>query len=349
MDLSSLFTRNIQAALIVSPYSVLYFTGYKNPDCCIFATPEKSYYLTDARYTNEARKTIPREFEIVDAGKQFQKTVQNLAASHRVKQLGIEEAALPYIAYKQYAELLKEIKFSDISEQLEKIRVVKRDDEIALIAKAASITDNALKITIPEIKEGVSEIELAHILQLNLVRSGAEGIAFDTICVFGENTANPHGHPSARKLKKGDAITLDFGGIYKGYSADLTRSLFFGKPSDDYCKVYNIVKDANEKVIDTLFAGITGAEADKIARDYIQENGYGDYFLHSLGHGIGVEVHEKPYLAKTSLDILDNNMVFSVEPGIYTDRFGVRIEDLVTLRNNKAELLSHSDKNLLII
>ncbi len=349
MVFNSLSTQDIDAVLIVSPYSALYFSGYKNPDCCIFATPDKTYYLTDARYTKEARKAIPEDFELVDASRQLFNTVGNLASAHRVKRLGIEENALPLAAFRRYDEALKDITLSDISENIERLRTIKREDELELIAKAAQITDIALSMTLPEIKEGISELELAYILQLNLVRSGASGVAFDTICVFGENTSNPHGHPSARTLRHGDAVTIDFGAVYNGYCSDLTRSMFFGQPSAEYRKVYAIVKEANERAIDALFAGLTGQSADAVARRFIEENGYGEYFLHSLGHGIGVEVHEKPYLAKTSVDILDNNMVFSVEPGIYVEQFGVRIEDLVAIRNNKAVVLSRSDKNLIII
>ncbi|NCA67689.1 MAG: aminopeptidase P family protein [Clostridia bacterium] len=349
MIFNLLKTAGVDAALITSQYTALYFTGYKNPDCCIFVTPDKCYYLTDARYTNEARKAIPSIFEVIDAGKQFAKTVQNLTAAHKVKRLGLELGSLTYANYKQYEELFEGVKFFDICDNIAKIRITKTESELALIQEACNITDRTFSRVLGEIKEGISELELAYRLQLLLVQEGGEGISFDTICVFGENTANPHGHPSSRQLKYGDPITLDFGAIHKGYCADLTRSFSFGKPTEEYIKVYNIVKEANELAIKGLFAGITGAQADGISRKVIEDYGYGSYFLHSLGHGVGVEVHEKPYLAKSSVDILDNNMVFSIEPGIYTGKFGVRIEDLVTIKDSKAVVLSHSDKKLIII
>lgn len=339
----------IDAALICSEHTVLYLTGYRNPDCCIFITPEKKYYLTDTRYTNEAKNFIPNDYEIINAGKQFENTIKNLVLAHKIRKIGIEANALSYPAYKNYEKQLKELTLVDISEQIAKKRITKSPEQIDYISRAADIADKAFCKTLSEIKEGISEIELAYILQLNMVKEGAEGIAFDTICVFGDNTSNPHGHPTHRKLKSGDAVLLDFGAVYKGYCSDMTRSLFFGKPSDEYVKIYNIVKDANTLAINSMYAGITGAQADSISRDYIDRAGYAKYFSHSLGHGVGVEVHEKPYLAINSTDILDNNMVFTIEPGIYVKEFGVRIEDLITLQNNKTMALSHSDKNLIII
>lgn len=338
-----------EATLITSQVSAMYFTGYNNPDCCILITEDKSYYLTDSRYTNEAKCALSSEFEIVDAGKQHEKSIASIIKSHKINILGLEYNSILYKKYKLYEELLEGIRFIDISDRIDKLRLIKSDAEIELITNAARITDNAYAAVLNEIREGITELELSCIIQSKLIEAGAEGLAFDIICVFGENTANPHGQPSHRKLVKGDAITLDFGAKYKGYCADLTRSLFFGQPSEEYKLIYSIVNDANKAAIEALFAGITGKDADAVARKLIEKSGYSNCFLHSLGHGVGIEVHEKPYLSINSVDILDNNMVFSIEPGIYLDKLGVRIEDLVMIKDNKPMVLSHSDKKLRII
>ena len=179
---------------------------------------------------------------------------------------------------------------------------------------------------------------------------GAEDVSFDTIIAFGVNAAVPHHETSSDTLKENSCILMDFGCKYKGYCSDITRTLYFGQPDSEFLSAYDLVLSANVLAEEEIFAGMTGKNGDKIARDYLDKNGIGQYFTHSLGHGIGLNIHESPYLSRKGEEVLTDNMVFSIEPGVYFDgKFGIRIEDTVLLSGGKVKRLFNDDKKLIVL
>jgi len=228
--------------------------------------------------------------------------------------------------------------------------MIKTREEIEKIKKATKITDDAFSYILPFIKIGESEIFIKDTLEKYLIEKGDENLSFDTICVSGENGAKPHGVPSHKMLAFGDALTLDFGAMYDGYCSDMTRTVFIGKAEGEIKKLYDLVLEAQLKVLDSICAGKSCFDMDKIARDFFFEKGYGKYFIHGLGHGLGKEVHEEPYLSPKGDKILEPNMVVTVEPGLYIEGLGgIRIEDTVLITENGCEILTKSEKGIIIL
>ncbi|MBC7195176.1 MAG: M24 family metallopeptidase, partial [Caldisericia bacterium] len=216
---------------------------------------------------------------------------------------------------------------------VESLRVIKKEEEIERIKKAEEISEKAFLKTLELIKEGVREKDLEIELDYQMKIFGGEKNGFDTIILFGERGALPHGKPGDRKLKKGEAIIFDFGTIYKGYHSDCTRTVLFGRMSEDFKRAFQVVLDAQIKAIENTRSGIIAKDLDKISRDIISSFGYGEYFGHGLGHGVGLEIHEKPAINPRDETQLIENMVITIEPGIYIpDKFGIRIEDLVVVK-----------------
>ena len=220
-------------------------------------------------------------------------------------------------------------------------------DEIKKIKEAQRLADEAFAYIVDYVKPGVTEKEIAVKLEQKLLELGSEGRAFDFIVVSGERTAIPHGKPTEREIKDGDFVTIDFGAKVDGYSSDMTRTLAIGKIDDEKREVYNIVLNAQKKAIDNIKPGITGGKIDEIAREHITEYGYGKFFTHSLGHGVGLDIHELPRLFKGSNDVLQVGSIVTVEPGIYMPgKFGIRIEDMILITENKIENLTGFTKDI---
>ncbi|MDD3947555.1 MAG: aminopeptidase P family protein [Clostridia bacterium] len=335
------------AVVINNPSNLFYFSGYANDDAVIVLLPEKKIYISDKRVTEEAEEQL-RDFEVVDCGKQ---SYLEAAASIIIKQapeyLGYEDQT---ILYKDYLELCKiPCKCIGVSEEINLLRAVKNPYELNKIKKAQSVTDAIFGIILSDIREGMAEKELCQIINGQIYSRGCT-LAFDTIVAFGENTGKPHAHPSDRKLKKGDCVTVDFGAKYQGYCSDMTRSFAFGKPSHDYQKIYNIVLEAQLAAIHSLKAGITGKEGDAYARDVFRKYGLEKYFTHSLGHSLGVDIHENPRLSYKWDKPIPQGAVMSIEPGLYFPKeFGARIEDIAYFENNGIDNLTNSPKKLIIV
>ena len=230
---------------------------------------------------------------------------------------------------------------------------IKTEDELANIAKACEIAEDAFNLLLPEIKEGMTETEVAALLEYNMRKLGAQGVSFDTIVAFGAHASVPHYETGTTKLQFGDPILIDFGCKVNGYCSDITRTFLYGDDGkhEDFKKAYNAVLTAHNLVKEKLVSGMTGTQADAIAREYLKEQGYGDLFTHSLGHGIGLNVHEFPSVSPRGENVLVDGMVFSDEPGVYeAGKFGIRIEDTVTLKNGKVQsFMSKTDRNLVIL
>ena len=334
---------NVDAIVVCSPSNTFYLSGFESSNCQIVITKDKQYFVTDDRYINEAKIVLQDKFIVVSGDMELIACLVKDA-----KKIGWD-SDVPYRTYRELFNYFGE-NLVDIQELIEAQRMIKSDREIENIIKAQSITDLAFREVLKDLKEGVSEIEIAAKIEYIFLKNGAS-LAFDSIVAFGENGASPHAHRTNRTLRSGDFVTMDIGAKWNGYCSDMTRTVGFGALSQDQIDVYNVVLNAQQTAEKSIRVGMSGYDADKIARDIIENAGYGEYFTHSLGHSVGVDIHEKIRLSPSAKDdIIKNSMVMTVEPGIYIpNKFGVRIEDTVLLKDNIANNLASSDKKLIIL
>lgn len=338
----------IDALLVTNIYNLRYLTNFTGSTGLALITKDNAYFVTDFRYTQQAAEEAVG-FEIVKNEGLIYKEVARLVEEDQIKKLGFEETDISYAIYKQLDELIK-TDLVAISGLVEKIREVKSEEEIEIIRKAVEITEKAYDYILGFVKVGVTEIEVANKLDFYMRKLGATGVSFDTIVASGFRSAMPHGVASDKEIEEGDMVTIDFGCIYNGYVSDMTRTFAVGDPGEELKKVYEIVYQANKKVQEAAKVGVTGAELDSVARDYITEQGYGDKFGHSTGHGIGLEVHEGPAISYRNEEPLVVNNIITNEPGIYIPGLGgVRIEDDLVIKENGNENLMKSSKKLVIL
>lgn len=335
--------------LITSDINRRYFTGMKSSAGVVVAFPEKAYLLIDFRYIEKARATV-KNAEVIEAKKLYPQ-IMELFNKHGAETVAIESENMTVKELNAYEHFFKEMTFihnDSLSNAISALRMVKDDEEIECIKKAQRIAEKALEELMGFIKVGVTEREIALELNRLMFAYGAEDLSFDTIVLSGANTSMPHGVPSDKKVEDGDFVLMDFGAVYNGYHSDMTRTVCVGEPTDEMKKVYDIVLNAQLAGIKAAKSGILGCDLDKIARDVIEQNGYGACFGHSLGHGVGMDIHEKPNASPNYKLPLSAGAVVTVEPGIYiAGKFGVRIEDFVILNENGCENLTKSAKNLI--
>lgn len=341
----------VDALIIFDEVNTFYLSGYSNTYAYYVLLKDNAYYLTDDRYIEEAKCSIKDDLSFVSISPDtLYKTLRDILSSYGVEKIGYEDNRIKLTDYRQIAAELNSYSLVGVGERIDEIKAVKAPEEILKIKKACDINTVAFYNTLKQVKEGMTEKEFALELEYQMLKNGASGIAFDTICAFGSQTSKPHAHVGDIKLKNGDLITLDFGSRFDGYCSDITRTFSYGNIDKEQEKIYNIVLEANLLGLETVKAGLTGKSVDKVVRDFIDINGYGKYFTHGLGHSVGIEIHENPRLSKTCDAVLKENMIMTVEPGIYIEgRFGVRIEDSVVITDDKPVILTGIDKKLLKI
>lgn len=339
---------HMDAILVTSQYNLRYVSRFTGTTGLAVITQDEAFFVTDFRYTQQAAKQA-QGFEIVrNVGLIFQE-VKKIVDEKGISTLGFEDA---YVSFRSFEELegLLACDLIPASGMIEELREVKEEEELALIRKAAEIADEGFRYILDHIKPGVSEIEIANKLDFRMRELGATGVSFDTIVASGYRSAMPHGVASHKLIEKGDFVTLDFGCYYEGYVSDMTRTVSVGEPDAKLKEIYEIVLEAQLRVNAQAKAGMTGVEVDSIARDYITEKGYGEYFGHSNGHGIGLEIHEGPNTSQKATKVLVPGNVITNEPGIYLDGIGgVRIEDDLIITADGNEIITHSPKELLIL
>lgn len=336
-------------ALITSDINRRYFTGMKSSAGTVVAFPDKAYLLIDFRYIEKARAVVT-DAEVIEQ-KKLCPQIMELLSRHGAKSMGIESETMTVKELNSYSHFFSNITIDSsdaLSNAISSMRAVKDDEELECIKKAQEIAEAAFDEVKAMIRPGVTEREIALELNRLMFEKGAEDISFDTIVLSGVNTSMPHGVPSDKRVEEGEFVLMDFGAVYNGYHSDMTRTLCVGEPSDEMKKVYDIVLEAQLAGINAAKAGITGSELDKVSRDIIEQAGYGECFGHSLGHGVGLEIHEKPNASPNYRLPLNKGAVVTVEPGIYiAGKFGVRVEDFVILTENGCENLTKSAKNLI--
>ncbi|QOR65437.1 aminopeptidase P family protein [Cytobacillus suaedae] len=339
----------VDGLLITNAYNRRYMTEFTGTAGVALVSETKAVFITDFRYVEQANKQI-QHFEIVQHKGPIIEEVAKQAAEMGIKKLGFEQDDLTFATYKAYEKEVN-AEFIPVSGAIEKLRLIKSESEIKILKEAAEIADAAYSHILKFIRAGITELDVSNELEFFMRKNGAISSSFDIIVASGYRSALPHGVASDKIIEKGDFVTLDFGAYYKGYCSDITRTLAVGEPSEELKKIYNIVLEAQLRGMAGIKPGITGKEADALTRDYITEHGYGEYFGHSTGHGLGMEVHEQPSLSvKADSAVLEPGMVVTVEPGIYVAGLGgVRIEDDTVITLNGNESLTYSTKELIIL
>ena len=341
--------------LITDPYNLRYLTGFRGGEGIALYSGGKGVLYVDSRYTEAAIR------ETEESGKGF--SVKEFNREHPlkeliieklneddVKNLGFEDRVMTCSDFIIWKERLEGRSLKPLEEHLTELRRIKKPEELELLKKAESIGDQALAAVIPLLRPGMTELEVAAELEYQMKKAGAEGLSFDTIAASGIHSAMPHAIPSEKKLEKGDFLTMDFGCRYRGYCSDMTRTVVIGNASEEQKKVYNTVLQAHLKAMEELKPGMRCCDVDRIARDYIQDAGYGAYFGHGLGHSVGLYIHESPALNTRDETILEPGMIETIEPGIYIPGFGgVRIEDMGVVTETGYESFAGSPKELMEI
>ncbi|PGB03937.1 Xaa-Pro dipeptidase [Bacillus toyonensis] len=338
----------IDGILLTNEYSRRYMANFTGTAGVVLISKERAQFITDFRYVEQASKQAVG-YEIVQYAGLIIDEVAKQVKELGIQKLGFEQDTLTYSSYVTHNEAI-EAEFIPTSGLVEKLRLIKTDSEIKILKEAAQIADAAFEHILSFICPGVSEIEVSNELEFFMRKQGATSSSFDIIIASGLRSALPHGVASEKVIETGDFVTLDFGAYYKGYCSDITRTIAVGEPSDKLKEIYNVVLEAQLRGVNGIKAGLTGREADALTRDYITEKGYGEYFGHSTGHGIGLEIHEAPGLAFRSDTVLEPGMAVTVEPGIYIPGIGgVRIEDDIIVMSEGNEVITKSPKELIIL
>ena len=340
---------HLDGLLLTGLSNIRYLTGFSGSSALLVVTPRDVVFITDFRYQTQVVEEIGDIARIsVEASSLWTGLWQQLATLNSVRVLGFETSHIQHRDFQRLVESGARWQWRPTVDLVETLRERKDDGEIALIAEAAMVATRALDRTLPEVAQGMTELQVAGVLERALREEGSEGFPFATIVASGPRSALPHARCSTRAIQNGDFLLLDFGAEVAGYCSDVTRTVVVGKASDEHRAVYEVVRVANERASSGVRAGMTGRDADAIARQYIERAGYGELFGHSLGHGIGLEVHESPRLARTADNALPENAVVTIEPGVYRPGWGgVRIEDDVVLGADGPQILTHFPRELL--
>lgn len=350
-NLMHLLPREIDAALLTSRINRRYFSTIDIEDGYILITREKAYYLTDFRYIESVKKSnIP--FEVICYSKAHE-SIKELIGNHKIKKLSLEAEN---ITVSEANKLKKSFTTCtlDLSEALDKaisiLRLIKHTEEITKIRAAQKIADKSFNHILPFLKQGVTEREAALELEFFIRKNGAEKVAFDIILASGANGSMPHAVPTDKKIQKGDLVVLDFGAVLDGYHSDMTRTVAIGSVTPEQEYIYNTVLTAQKTALKAVKDGVECSKVDKAAREIIDKAGFGNNFGHSTGHGVGLQIHENPRLSSRSDEVLKENMIVTVEPGIYIeDKFGVRIEDMVCITKDGCNIMSEITKDLILL
>lgn len=331
---------SLDALILSSPYNISYLSGYRSRDSCLIITKGKSIYFTDSRYIEEAKRRL-HGFVIKKISDNLPKTIRETSVNLNLKRIGFEAGQITFAQHQRIKELNKKAEFVPTFGLVESLRQVKEAGELTKIRKAVDIAIKAFGFAKKNIRAGRREIEVAAELERFIRYNGAYASSFDIIVASGPNSSFPHHTTGKRRIKNNEPVLIDLGVDYLGYKSDLTRVFFLGKITPIIRKAYEIVLRAQDEAIGLIRPGECVSNVDAAARQYIAQKGYGGFFGHSLGHGVGLEVHEAPRVAQKENSKLAAGMVFTVEPGIYlAGKFGIRIEDMVLVTKKGCDIIS---------
>lgn len=349
-SLQKILKNSDEAILISSPENRRYFTGFPSSDGFLIVTGDDAVLFTDSRYIEAAQKTaLCRASLVTKASKEIKFYFENKGITKILterERLTVETADFLKKAFRPCRVVPSKI----LEKKINELRTVKSPEEVDCIKKAQAIAEEAFSHILTFIKPGVTEKSIALELDFYMLSHGAEALSFETIAVTGKKTSMPHGVPDNTVVKQGDFVTMDFGAVYKGYHSDMTRTVAVGSVSPEQKKIYEIVLAAQKSALEILKKGVPCKTADAAARNIIKEKGYGEYFGHGTGHGVGIEIHETPNLSPASNTVLTRGNIVTVEPGIYIpDKFGVRIEDMALITDKGFENLTCAPKELIVL
>ena len=346
--LNKLTAAQLDGVLINNLKNVYYLTGFWSSNASLFISRERQVLFTDARYQVLAQETV-KGFEIVITRDELGEAAK-LIKETKLGKIGFEsEIAFSY--YQRLQQAFAGLDLTPLTNFVEELRWIKDAEEVATIKQACSISDQAFRDVLDFIKVGKTELEIATFLDFRMRELGASGVSFDIIAASGTRTSMPHAVPSDKRLEAGDTLTLDFGCLYNHYVSDMTRTVYIDSVNDEQAEIYQTVLKANQALIEAARDGLSFRDFDKIPRDIIEAAGYGPYFSHGIGHGIGLDIHEEPYFSQTSKEVIKAGMVLTDEPGIYIEgrNSGVRIEDDLLITQEGCEVLTLAPKELIVV
>lgn len=337
--------------LISSLTNIRYLTGFGGSYGYLIIGDNINYFISDSRYQEYAQKILPKKVKFILQEKDFFSSLKNILSAAGSEKLFIEEHSIPLSTYNVIKKKLRGYKLLPGGDVVNEVRIAKDENEIQILREAAAVTDRCFNHLLSLIKPGVIEWDIAVEIEYFYRKNGCTKTSFDSIVASGAGSSMPHYVTSMeKKIEPGDPVLIDMGCMYNGYNSDLTRTIFVHKIEDRFKEMYNIVLTAQQNAVQSIKSGLTTGELDAVARSYIANAGYGDYFGHSLGHGVGMEVHELPAVKPDGDISLQNNSVITIEPGIYVPDFGgIRIEDMVCVRAEGFDVLTQSPRELLII
>jgi Xaa-Pro aminopeptidase len=340
---------SLNAVLLTNLENIRYMCGFSGTEGALLLSQDHAWFLCDSRYTAQAAEEV-QGVEIRECAPIRIDTIAALAHEYGFDRIGFEAAHTTVSAFRRMSGRLTGIELVELGPDLDEIRICKDRVEIERLESVATLSSQALGAVLGNIKPGVREVDIALALEFEMRRRGADGKAFDFIVASGERGAMPHGRASDKIIQPGELVTIDFGALKDGYHSDETVTIACGQPGIRAQEIHSIVRTAHDLAIDAVRPGISCKDLDEVARSYIRDKGYGEYFGHGLGHGVGLEIHEMPTLSPRSTGVLEEMMVITIEPGIYIPGFGgVRIEDTVVVTRDGCHVITSADKNLLVL
>lgn len=323
-----LLSENIDSIVVSNIKNVRYISGFTGDEGMAVITEKDAYLIVDGRFTQQAK--VESKIKALDYGGSFIKTIYEVLKESGSKKCAFEGNTMTFSEAKYMMDSIDFVSWVAKKDVFEKIRMIKDIEEIKTIKKSLQIALDTFEYVKPQIVAGVTEIDIANELEYRMKKLGASGPAFDTVVASGKRSSLPHGVASNKVIENGDAVVIDMGAVYNGYCSDITRTVFVGSMSKEQERVYDLVAKAQKFAINAIEAGVHCKDVNEVAVNEFRKNGMDKYFVHSLGHGVGLDVHERPFVAGRSLDVFEPGMVVTVEPGLYLpDQFGVRIEDMV--------------------
>lgn len=322
--------QDIDAMVVSNIKNVRYISNFTGDEGMAVITDKSAYLIVDGRFTEQAKSQS--KINVVDYGGNFVKTIGEILKNDSSKKCAFEGNTMTYSEAEHMMNTINFVSWVAQKDVFERVRMIKDIEEIKIIKKSLQIALDTFEYVKPQIVAGVREIDIANEIEYTMKKMGASGPSFDTIVASGKRSALPHGVASTKVIENGDAVVVDMGAVYDGYCSDITRTVFVGGMSKEQERIYDLVAKAQKFAIDAIEEGVSCKEVNEVAVNEFRKNAMDKYFVHSLGHGVGLDVHERPFVAGKSSDVFKPGMVVTVEPGLYLpDKFGVRIEDMIML------------------
>lgn len=342
-----------EGAIFTSEVSKRYLTDFGSEDGTLIVTKKGAYFIIDARYFEHTEQQVTDPFCKVILQKELFNQIGEIFQNDGVNYVYVEDEFMTVSTLSEYQRKFSEIKFDTtnrLSDFMRNMRIIKTDQEVDYIVRAQRIAEAAFTKLISNMRAGMTEKQIAALLEYIMLDLGSDGVSFATIAASGVNSACPHAVPTTKPVQDGDFLTLDFGATYKGYHSDMTRTVVFGKPTDEMKNIYNAVWGANTDAIKAVKADISCKLVDNVARSTLDAWGYEEYFTHGLGHGVGLEIHEAPNVSYRSGTTLKEGMIITIEPGVYIPgKYGVRTEDMCLVTKDGCRILTETPKTLIYI